>query len=934
MTEAELRERLATADTLPYGAGRIAAVEEVVRHADAAGLAPLAFEARLELVAAYEHGGEEAKAFVPFARCLAEYDRDPTGKPSWSPQLLCWQYKWIVTNMLSFPNLGLDQINAALDDLAKRLPAAGLGERSLHMLRFEVADFLGDAEQAEHWFTLWRTTPRDANSDCPACEAAEFAVQLGRKGSYEEALRIAEPVLADSQGCVENPARILTALLPVFVATGAHDDARWAHLRAYRQQRTNRNNLGDIADQIAFCARTGNEARGLELLERHLPWADHAPTPRRLMEFHAAAALLLRRLTEAGHGGLPVRRPADGSRPASTIRVSELAGECAAAAMALAAEFDTRNGTDHQTQRIAALIAAEPWVESLPLAPGPSRLSTAARPAPADPELASVDLSELAARAERLALRRRTVEAAAAYDAFLSRTAGRSLDAALAARRAEFQAARYSQVGRETEALDRYREAVEGYSALGDEARRRRALAQAGRIRYERGDDTGLIVVLEAAEYFASHEEPLYLLDALLRLALSYGHHGGADKALSALDDADAVAASIDDAALAVHLDCVRGQILLRANRADQAREPLERARERAQAEGFASDQAYAAYGLSFLRAQSDDQAGARELLDEALRVAPAGTDPGFLGQVRAARGHLRADTGDQQGAAEDLAEALHSITAAQRPWTRRGLAISYLQLGRDLEAAEQLEEAFAELPESAEAAVRIELRYLLGQVQARLGEADPALEHLTACAEYFAGHDEHLAVARASALCGDLLYEMRRPAEAAERYATAGAAFDRAEEPPDAARSFRRQARALLASGRQQQALDLLLGEATTRTNALTAGPECDPVWERADLADDLARAHADLGQHAEALACAEAAENGYAEAGDRYAAGQSALLRGQILLDLPASDRRDEAAPVLERAAGHFTEVGAADVAEYARSLLETESSQPEPE
>jgi len=59
----------------------------------------------------------------------------------------------------------------------------------------------------------------------------------------------------------------------------------------------------------------------------------------------------------------------------------------------------------------------------------------------------------------------------------------------------------------------------------------------------------------------------------------------------------------------------------------------------------------------TYLPRLSDEAGGA-----PGVRVAPAGTDPGFLGQVRAARGHLRADTGDQQGAAEDLAEALHLI--------------------------------------------------------------------------------------------------------------------------------------------------------------------------------------------------------------------------------------------------------------------------------
>ena len=84
-------------------------------------------------------------------------------------------------------------------------------------------------------------------------------------------------MLAGRLTCSEQPQGILTTLLLPYLRTGRLEQARDAHRRAYRLHRPNLADLGDIADHIEFCALTGNEARGLEILERHLGWLDRAP---------------------------------------------------------------------------------------------------------------------------------------------------------------------------------------------------------------------------------------------------------------------------------------------------------------------------------------------------------------------------------------------------------------------------------------------------------------------------------------------------------------------------------------------------------------------------------------------------------------------------------------------------------------------------------
>ena len=78
-----VRELMARAYELPYGEARTLLTEEALRHAEASGDESLALQVRMGLTTAYHYGGEIAKTFTTFSRCLADFDRigaDANGK--------------------------------------------------------------------------------------------------------------------------------------------------------------------------------------------------------------------------------------------------------------------------------------------------------------------------------------------------------------------------------------------------------------------------------------------------------------------------------------------------------------------------------------------------------------------------------------------------------------------------------------------------------------------------------------------------------------------------------------------------------------------------------------------------------------------------------------------------------------------------------------
>ncbi|MFJ6954788.1 hypothetical protein ACISRB_25550, partial [Micromonospora aurantiaca] len=279
MTDDDLWRMHHEIESMPYGPGQIAALEQLLRRADAGDDRHLAFAARVTGTTAYVYGGEPAKSFVTFSWCLAEYDKDPQPYHQRYTHQLLWFFKYMVNAMVKFPELPLDRTYAVLDDMERRYRDSGHSLQAVYKHRYLVAAHLGDDEAAEQWYRKWMTTPRDTLSDCAGCDPTTQVAHLVRHGRHEEAVALAEPVLAGRLTCSEQPQGILTALLTPYRETGRTDAARDAHREAYRRVRGHLADLWDIADHVEFCTVTGNEARALELVERHLDWLDRAPTP-------------------------------------------------------------------------------------------------------------------------------------------------------------------------------------------------------------------------------------------------------------------------------------------------------------------------------------------------------------------------------------------------------------------------------------------------------------------------------------------------------------------------------------------------------------------------------------------------------------------------------------------------------------------------------
>ncbi|MBT2424221.1 hypothetical protein J7F02_00455 [Streptomyces sp. ISL-112] len=398
----ELFHALRENHRLPYGRTRTVAAEELVDAAERFAEPVPLIHALLELQEVYTYGSDPRKSPVVFARLLALFDEQPEAFDERLRHQLFWRFKWVANALRALPEIPLSSLRQWLTEMRDRYEKEGLGLQPYYGQAYQLAVHVG--EDTTLAYELWAGRRRTPHSDCEACEICERALYRIAAGDDERALEVWAPVLAGKESCQEEPARSVSyALLPL-LRTGHADRARELHLAGYRACRRNPSMAGEVGRHLEFCALTGNEARGLELLAENRNLFDEVDSPLDQLDFLTGVEVLLSRVEGLGHGELPVAGYAG-----RAWTVAGLCAEVRGRGEGLAARFDTRNGTKAHSGRRKDRLDRAPLLDALQLAlrtrglddlaPGDAPVAASvSRTAAAVPE----DLPELICRARAL----------------------------------------------------------------------------------------------------------------------------------------------------------------------------------------------------------------------------------------------------------------------------------------------------------------------------------------------------------------------------------------------------------------------------------------------------------------------------------------------------------------------------------------------------
>ncbi|MFF0106542.1 tetratricopeptide repeat protein [Streptomyces hirsutus] len=870
-----LRRAMGENSEQPEGPARNARAEHLLLEAEKLNIPLAVIEALGHQLKVYNYSSEKGKMFVPFARLLRMWDERPEDFDEYETHALHWVFKWMSAGMLGQPHIPLASIEKWLGEMEHRYRLAGHSERAVRSAEFSVAAHVGNMPRAERAYAAWLAADRDTMTDCHACELHGQGWWQAHNGRDEEALELWRPVLEGEFTCAHEPHTALASSLLPLLRLGRADEARAHHLRGFRLVRPMESMRGAYADHVEFCTLSGNEARALELLAERPAYFTDEGHPRSKLDFLSVVTLLMDRLTELGLGAGRVPGPAG-----RTWTAAELAPHARAQALALAARFDERNGTEYVSERARARMARRPLVDRLPLGVRPSGASPIRVPErpvspgagtsaePGTESSGDVALPALLVEARRMSdtLQPHAVEAWAAVARAAEKAEAAGGDAVLEPRdRAEIadheaMALGPGATGLFERAAELYTEAGDPGEALAARARAAYVHALAGRV------DEALAAVA------GPHEEILALyaaggtglrqtasvLMARARILTRRVHAAGEDLEDAVLEEAvtavRAVLALVEGhtgedvrlAARAAEAQAMLGELAGHAGDVETAADLSARAAGAFVAAGLPWFAVEYEARLAQLAHHLGDVDGAERALRAALEHGGPYLEPVGRAQLHLQLAEVTGGLGRVAEAADHALEAAHwADEAGEGPtlgaWARHQLGGFLLRRGRWAEAAEVLESVLPDVTAGThgDGAV-VQALWWLGDCLGELGEHRAAAERRLQAAEIARHWPEQQDHATLAHLAASSLEQAGLTDEAERAYARAGELWRTVGDAPGLVRSLR--ARAWLT----------LRGEADpdgARALMADAVGECEAAVDAAPDGETRARLTAELG-------------------------------------------------------------------------------------
>jgi cellulose synthase operon protein C len=869
-------------DSTPFGPEERALVDQAVALAVESGDEQLEHLARMRLTVSAKHSGDTDAMLSSFAWTLAKHDSDPQRFPAdlgdGGADLL-WQYKWMAGTLSASPIFSREQIDAIHADMLEHYERAGVGLSGVITSRFDEAWRNGRLDEAATLREQLAITPRDDYSHCDACVRSESAGFLAQIGREEEALALVEEMIEGGFSCGDEPENALSEALLPYLRAGRLDEAKSAHLRSYRLARDNADKISIIANHLVFCAVTGNVARGLALLERHISWLAHdGLNVRAHFNNLLAYGVLLDAIDRAGHGDAAVRGadspdlvPFFGEHDGAwTVR--DLASSAWRAAAAIGADFDARNGNDYYADSIARAHALADEHYDVPIdtdsfAPAPVEVAE-----PTDADGWRLRANELAASLEP----ELTIAAAR-----------RALDLGLAGWAADEA---HSVIIGSLVRLEQWDEAAAALAARSESLRANKRDAQAdfearvGLAAFGRSTDEDRIAL--EAELASADLPPEVRADALLCVAAL---RMGADD----LDVEELLLESVAGFDTPYTQRGLRSALLFtahfyaRTGRSELAIETVDKLIALEQGQGDLAQYHLFRGRVNGGLGRFDD--GARDA-DEAARLFTLIGERAGAVDATSLAAALLADAGRADEAVSRNRFAVQQGEMLGIPTTtlRFSYGRSLVQAGRGEEAVEVLQQVFddetaAEVP----AGSRAETLYWVGHA---LQEAE---QFGNAVGVWFSAAELYVEGGDTQGAAGANLTAARMLSRFGEHQDALDALVDAEELARKTPENVRLLTDVLHALGSAKAAVNDA-GGLDNLDEVLRIARENEADWLAADVTDSKARALSVLGRTDEALSLALEAADLYTAAGDPASGGGSELYAARVLVE---ADRQEEA-------------------------------------
>ncbi len=308
--------------------------------------------------------GNSYQAIILFPEYVAYFENHPEKQQDYNHDVM-WVYKWIIANVLDFPQIPLSQIEDLYEQYRDFCKRFNYNLRTYYAnIAFLIQVHLGKdgvfcGMTAKQAHSEMNKCPRDSLSDCKACEtSSEVSYLINNEEPEEKIIKKAQGLIEGKLTCAEQPHCALANIAEYYLEHGDLENAVKFADKAYHLINRDYANEDNLTVKKAICMTVYSHSdpnKAIKILKNVMRFVPENSNYNDLFEIYRSTYYFMHKLEEKGASHIRLRLPfrdEDIITEDNVYEIPVLKEFFYNKAKDIAVKFDERNGNTLFTDRL------------------------------------------------------------------------------------------------------------------------------------------------------------------------------------------------------------------------------------------------------------------------------------------------------------------------------------------------------------------------------------------------------------------------------------------------------------------------------------------------------------------------------------------------------------------------------------------------------
>ncbi|MBC1698350.1 hypothetical protein HB969_03745 [Listeria welshimeri] len=177
-----------------------------------------------------------------------------------------WKYTWFGERAPTFEDISKKQISNILMDMKVKHQQQNYALRPCYKVFTFAAMRMGKVDEAKKRFEQWISAETDLSKQCPICEAQNQVYYYFFMKDFENAKKLAQPIIEEEQGCHEIPHQTYAMMALVYLELGDKHMAQECFDKGYPMVHKEMALIPPISYLLEFLIKTNQLEKAREVL--------------------------------------------------------------------------------------------------------------------------------------------------------------------------------------------------------------------------------------------------------------------------------------------------------------------------------------------------------------------------------------------------------------------------------------------------------------------------------------------------------------------------------------------------------------------------------------------------------------------------------------------------------------------------------------------